>query len=116
MIQWADNYPPVVQIKSILKPTVPLTPPKAIPTFDETRKRSAGRSARKSPKKNSGEELLIDFSTPASSRPSTPASRCRASAAPRRPTSSRSSAAASASRSRSTASSPAASTRSTTRR
>jgi kinetochore protein Spc7/SPC105 len=46
---------------------VPLTPPKAIPSFDETRKRSAARSGRKSPKNNGGEELLIDFSTPAPS-------------------------------------------------
>jgi Spc7 kinetochore protein/Knl1 RWD C-terminal domain/MELT motif len=44
---------------------VPLTPPKAIPTFDETRKRSAGRSGKKSPKHDGAEELLIDFSTPA---------------------------------------------------
>jgi Spc7 kinetochore protein/Knl1 RWD C-terminal domain len=51
----------VTQIKSILKPTVPLTPPKAIPTFDETRK----RTGKKSPKHDAGEELLIDFSTPA---------------------------------------------------
>jgi kinetochore protein Spc7/SPC105 len=49
----------VTQIKSILKPTVPLTPPRAIPTCDETRKRSAGRSG------GEGEESLIDFSTPA---------------------------------------------------
>jgi kinetochore protein Spc7/SPC105 len=55
------------QIKSILKPTIPLTPPKAIPTFDESRKRSAEKSSKKSPKKNGGEELLIDFSTPAPS-------------------------------------------------
>jgi Spc7 kinetochore protein/Knl1 RWD C-terminal domain len=40
---------------------VPLTPPKAIPTFDETRK----RTGKKSPKHDGGEELLIDFSTPA---------------------------------------------------
>ena len=51
-----------LQIKSILKPTIPLTPPKAIPTFDELRKRSTGKS--KSPSKNPAEELLIDFSTP----------------------------------------------------
>jgi kinetochore protein Spc7/SPC105 len=50
---------------------VPLTPPKAIPTFDETRKRSAGRSGRNSPKNDVGEELLIDFSTPAPSHAST---------------------------------------------
>ncbi len=58
-----------LQIKSILKPTVPLTPPQVIPSFDETRKRkrSAGRSGTKSPKNDGGEELLIDFSTPATS-------------------------------------------------
>ncbi|EXJ78675.1 hypothetical protein A1O1_09077 [Capronia coronata CBS 617.96] len=50
------------QIKSILKPTVPLTPPKAIPTFDELRKRSTGKG--RSPSRNGGEDLLIDFSTP----------------------------------------------------
>ncbi|KAJ9605172.1 hypothetical protein H2200_010562 [Cladophialophora chaetospira] len=54
------------QIKSILKPTVPLTPPKAIPSFDELRKRSTGKN--KSPAKTAPEELLIDFSTPAPSR------------------------------------------------
>ncbi|KAF7513821.1 hypothetical protein GJ744_007872 [Endocarpon pusillum] len=59
---------PAPQIKSILKPPVPLTPPKAIPPFDEHRKRSIGRSARKSPKPNGTEQLLIDFSTPVSSR------------------------------------------------
>ncbi|KAK5064294.1 hypothetical protein LTR84_000127 [Exophiala bonariae] len=50
------------QIKSILKPAIPLTPPKAIPTFDELRKRSTGKG--KSPAKQNAEELLIDFSTP----------------------------------------------------
>ncbi|KAG9789926.1 hypothetical protein ABEF93_006726 [Exophiala dermatitidis] len=54
------------QIKSILKPTIPLTPPKAIPSFDELRKRSTGKG--RSPSKNGGEELLIDFSTPGPSR------------------------------------------------
>ncbi|ETI29212.1 hypothetical protein G647_01665 [Cladophialophora carrionii CBS 160.54] len=54
------------QIKSILKPTIPLTPPKAIPTFDELRKRSTGKG--KSPAKSAAEELLIDFSTPGPSR------------------------------------------------
>ncbi|KEF63247.1 uncharacterized protein A1O9_01224 [Exophiala aquamarina CBS 119918] len=50
------------QIKSILKPAIPLTPPKVIPTFDELRKRSTGKA--KSPNKQNAEELLIDFSTP----------------------------------------------------
>ncbi len=53
-------------VKSILKPTVPLTPPKAIPSFDELRKRSTGKN--KSPAKNAPEDLLIDFSTPGPSR------------------------------------------------
>ena len=56
-----------VHIKSILKPTVPLTPLKPIPTFDETRKRSSGRSGKKSPRHDDREDLLIDFSTPAPS-------------------------------------------------
>ncbi|KIW80431.1 hypothetical protein Z517_07047 [Fonsecaea pedrosoi CBS 271.37] len=50
------------QIKSILKPSIPLTPPKAIPSFDELRKRSTGKD--KAQTKNNAEELLIDFSTP----------------------------------------------------
>jgi len=45
-------------------PSIPLTPPKVIPAFDETRKRSIGKGG-KSPNINAGEELLIDFSTPA---------------------------------------------------
>ncbi|KAK4940439.1 hypothetical protein LTR10_019423 [Elasticomyces elasticus] len=55
-----------VQIKSILKPSIPLTPPKAIPTFDELRKRSTGKG--RSPGKPAAEDLLIDFSTPGPSR------------------------------------------------
>ncbi|KAL9621140.1 MAG: hypothetical protein Q9160_004391 [Pyrenula sp. 1 TL-2023] len=51
-------------IKSILKPTVPLTPPQAIPTFEASRKQSTGRGNNKSPRKNADEDLLIDFSTP----------------------------------------------------
>ncbi|KAJ9633490.1 hypothetical protein H2204_006873 [Knufia peltigerae] len=58
----AAKTPVTFQIKSILKPTIPLTPPKAIPSFDELRKRSTGKA--KSPAKNGAEELLIDFSTP----------------------------------------------------
>ncbi|OAP61852.1 hypothetical protein AYL99_04055 [Fonsecaea erecta] len=50
------------QIKSILKPSIPLTPPKAIPSFDELRKRSTGKD--KSQARDNHEELLIDFSTP----------------------------------------------------
>ncbi|KIX00454.1 uncharacterized protein Z518_10594 [Rhinocladiella mackenziei CBS 650.93] len=55
------------QIKSILKPTILLTPPKVIPTFDELRKRSTEKDG--SPGKNSAEELLIDFSTPGPNKP-----------------------------------------------
>lgn len=55
-------------IRSILKPTVPLTPPKVIPSFDELRtKRSTSKP--RSPTKV-GEELLIDFSTPGPGRSS----------------------------------------------
>lgn len=55
---------------------MPLTPPQVIPTFDETRKRKRGasKSERKSPKNNGREELLIDFSTPASNHAAPPAS------------------------------------------
>ena len=52
------------QIRSILKPTVPLTPPKVIPSFEELRKRSTGKA--KSPR-NPTIDMLIDFSTPAPS-------------------------------------------------
>ncbi|KAI1621651.1 hypothetical protein EDD37DRAFT_638712 [Exophiala viscosa] len=55
-----------VQIKSILKPSIPLTPPKVIPTFDELRKRSTGKG--RSPVKTAAEDLLIDFSTPGPTR------------------------------------------------
>ena len=54
------------QPKSILKPAVPLTPPKVIPSFDELRKKDTGKA--QSPVKNGAEELLIDFSTPGTSR------------------------------------------------
>ncbi|KAL9110516.1 MAG: hypothetical protein Q9227_004874 [Pyrenula ochraceoflavens] len=55
---------PPVHLKSILKPAVPLTPPKAIPAFEASRRSSTGKRKQKSPTK-SEEELLIDFSTPA---------------------------------------------------
>jgi kinetochore protein Spc7/SPC105 len=54
------------QVRSILKPTVPLTPPKNIPSFDELRRRS---TSKRSPAKAS-EDLLIDFSTPGPGRSS----------------------------------------------
>lgn len=56
----------VFQPRSILKPSIPLTPPKAIPSFDELRKRSTMKA--KSPAKNVPEDLLIDFSTPGPNR------------------------------------------------
>lgn len=54
-----------MQLRSILKPAVPLTPPKVIPSFDELRQRS---TRKRSPAKSGAEELLIDFSTPAPTR------------------------------------------------
>ena len=49
-----------------MKPTVPLTPPKAIPSFEASRKKSPGTVLNKaSSRKSGGEDLLIDFSTPA---------------------------------------------------
>ncbi|KAK5943090.1 hypothetical protein PMZ80_004095 [Knufia obscura] len=62
------KIPPMFQPKSILKPAVPLTPPKVIPSFDELRKKDTGKA--KSPAKNGAEDLLIDFSTPGPSRDS----------------------------------------------
>lgn len=58
-------------LKSILKPTVPLSPPRQIPAFDQARKRNSSRSpsprkSRETPKSPQAEEgMLIDFSTPA---------------------------------------------------
>lgn len=57
---------PTFQPRSILKPTIPLTPPKNIPSFDELRQKSTAKA--KSPAKSVPEDLLIDFSTPAPSR------------------------------------------------
>jgi kinetochore protein Spc7/SPC105 len=54
-----------MQLRSILKPTVPLTPPKVIPSFDELRQKS---TRKRSPTKTATEELLIDFSTPGPAR------------------------------------------------
>ena len=52
--------------KSILKPTVPITPPKAIPSFEASRRKTPGTAqSKKSPAKKGSEDLLIDFSTPA---------------------------------------------------
>jgi kinetochore protein Spc7/SPC105 len=57
-------------LKSILKPTVPVSPLRNIPSFDEARRRNESRSP--SPRRKRGapaqpqveEGLLIDFSTP----------------------------------------------------
>jgi len=55
-------------LKSILKPTVPVSPVRNIPSFEETRRRTPARDARSqnSNKDSNGQErLLIDFATPA---------------------------------------------------
>ncbi|KAI5298450.1 hypothetical protein KEM56_004057, partial [Ascosphaera pollenicola] len=54
-------------LKSILKPAVPVSPVQDIPTFEETRRRTPGRTpqhARRSANAATGD--LIDFSTPTS--------------------------------------------------
>ncbi|KAI9038549.1 kinetochore-microtubule binding complex subunit SPC105 [Aspergillus affinis] len=63
-------------LKSILKPTVPVSPVRNIPSFEETRKRTPARGA---PQSNDGrganngsQGLLIDLDTPA--QPSAPSS------------------------------------------
>lgn len=54
-------------LKSILKPTVPVSPVRNIPSFEETRRRTPARDA-PSQKANADtqnqEGLLIDFATP----------------------------------------------------
>lgn len=60
-------------LKSILKPTVPVSPIRQIPAFEETRRRNASRSPSPKKPRDAGKEansqaeegLLIDFSTPA---------------------------------------------------
>jgi kinetochore protein Spc7/SPC105 len=54
-------------LKSILKPTVPVSPVRNIPSFEETRRRTPARDARSqnaNTKSNGQEGLLIDFETP----------------------------------------------------
>jgi kinetochore protein Spc7/SPC105 len=59
-------------LKSILKPTIPVSPLRPIPPFEETRKRSSVRNIDRGPLKDdenepnptAGEGVLIDFSTP----------------------------------------------------
>ncbi|KAL4885842.1 hypothetical protein BJY04DRAFT_230099 [Aspergillus karnatakaensis] len=54
-------------LKSILKPTVPVSPVRKIPTFEETRKKTPARggSEEENGKSAMKEGLLIDFDTPA---------------------------------------------------
>ncbi|PYH98205.1 Spc7-domain-containing protein [Aspergillus ellipticus CBS 707.79] len=61
-------------LKSILKPTVPVSPVRNIPTFEETRRRTPARGPQPNDSKHENtdqdkEGLLIDFDTPA--QPST---------------------------------------------
>ncbi|KAJ5132138.1 Kinetochore Spc7 [Penicillium atrosanguineum] len=54
-------------LKSILKPTVPVSPVRNIPSFEETRRRTPARDARNQKTNTSSNEqegLLIDFATP----------------------------------------------------
>lgn len=56
-------------LKSILKPTVPVSPVRNIPSFEETRRRTPARDASTQKANAVGndqgkEELLIDFATP----------------------------------------------------
>ncbi|KAF3480634.1 uncharacterized protein GIQ15_05981 [Arthroderma uncinatum] len=54
-----------VQLKSILKPTIPVSPISHIPTFAETRRKTPSRDTFRIGHKASGNnDLLIDFSTP----------------------------------------------------
>ncbi|KAK2767603.1 hypothetical protein FQN54_003761 [Arachnomyces sp. PD_36] len=64
-----------VPLKSILKPAIPVSPPRTIPSFEATRRRTPSRSPRRSPRKGGSQvesesrttgedDLLIDFSTP----------------------------------------------------
>ncbi|KAK2847620.1 hypothetical protein FQN49_005705, partial [Arthroderma sp. PD_2] len=55
-----------VQLKSILKPTIPVSPISHIPTFAETRRKTPSRDTFRTGRKSfSNNDLLIDFSTPA---------------------------------------------------
>ncbi|KAL2863839.1 kinetochore-microtubule binding complex subunit SPC105 [Aspergillus lucknowensis] len=56
----------VLPLKSILKPTVPVSPVRNIPTFEETRKKTPARGAKKTEESNdtAQEGVLIDFETP----------------------------------------------------
>ncbi|KAL1957613.1 hypothetical protein VTO42DRAFT_5724 [Malbranchea cinnamomea] len=57
----------VFPLKSILKPSIPLSPPRRIPSFEESRKKpSAGHSPRKTVPGTANDQTgdLIDFSTP----------------------------------------------------
>jgi len=59
----------VFPLKSILKPTIPLSPVRTIPSFEETRRRTPARSPERGRSKDGNnaqgqEGLLIDFSSP----------------------------------------------------
>ena len=68
-------------LKSILKPTVPVSPVRNIPTFEETRRRTPARGPSHNDGNGEGQDqgkegLLIDFDTPA--QPSGPSGDDRA--------------------------------------
>ncbi|EZF24362.1 hypothetical protein H112_03215 [Trichophyton rubrum D6] len=54
-----------VQLKSILKPTIPVSPISHIPSFAETRRKTPHRNGFENNYKSSGNDDLIDLSTPA---------------------------------------------------
>ncbi|EAS29299.3 chromosome segregation protein [Coccidioides immitis RS] len=51
-------------LKSILKPAIPVSPIQSIPSFEETRKRTPGRSPQRLSSARGNNAPLIDFSTP----------------------------------------------------
>ena len=51
-------------IRSILKPSIPLSPPKPIPPRNVSRPASPRKGRPPSPKKQAQQDLLIDFSEP----------------------------------------------------
>ncbi|KAL4918970.1 hypothetical protein BDW62DRAFT_56318 [Aspergillus aurantiobrunneus] len=57
----------VLPLKSILKPTAPVSPVRSIPTFEETRRKTPAQGAKEQESINSSaqEGLLIDLDTPA---------------------------------------------------
>lgn len=57
---------PAFQPRSILKPSIPLTPPKTIPSFDDLHRKSDTKAS--PPARQAPEDLLIDLSTPGPNR------------------------------------------------